>query len=128
MGMHDKPKYLTGKGSEAYVQVGEEFFLHNARIDGTVKINGEDRPQAKLLVSRIPDGEKEVVFTSGAGIVGQIQRIDAEDMADMKNGGMHVRLDAIPSQRGNPTHVLTPANLPPAQRSGTDFGDAPADF
>lgn len=124
--MHDKPKYLTGK--DGFVDVGEEFFLHNARLDGTVKVRGEERPQAKLLVSRVPDGDREVVFTSGAGIVGQIQRMDGDDRRIMADGGMHLRLDEVPSREGNPTRVLTPANEPPASDAGFGGGSTPDTF
>ncbi len=107
MGMFDKPKYLTG--DEGFVKPGESFWLHNARLDGTVTVNGAQRPQAKLAVSIGRDDPQEVVFTSGAGIVQQIGRMDADDRAALP---MEVRLDQVPSKQGNPTNVLTPAHLP----------------
>ena len=106
MGMFDKPKYLTGN-EDAYVNPGDTFWLHKAVMDGVVTVNGKERPQAKLKVSRERSGEQEIVFTSGAGIVGQIQRMDAADRAELP---MELRLDEIPSGKGHPTRVLTPAS------------------
>lgn len=106
MGMFDKPQYMTGKNN-GYVQPGDTFWIHQARLDGTANIAGETRDQAKLLVSRTKDGEQSVVFTSGMGIVGQIRRMDADDRAQMP---IEVRLDQVPSKQGNPTHTLTPAS------------------
>lgn len=110
MGMFDKPQYLTGKNN-GFVEVGDTFWLHNAKIEGTSTINGEQRTQAKLLVSRTRDETPVTVFTSGKAITGQISRIDAEDRAAMP---IEMRLDAITSGKGNPTNVLSPANQPPA--------------
>lgn len=116
MGMFDKPKYLTGE--DGYVNVGDTFFLHNARIDGQSNVGGERKDQAKLLVSRTKDGPTEVVFTSGTGIVGQVRRMDADDRAAMP---IEVRLDEVPSNKGNPTKVLTPASqAPPSSASSGD--------
>lgn len=112
MGMFDKPQYLTGREG-GYVQPGDTFWLHNARIDGTSNIGGSGpRAQAKLKVSRERDGETCIVYTSGTAIVGQIGRMSESDRASMP---MEVRLDSIaPTQAGrNATHVLTPAELPP---------------
>lgn len=108
MGMFDKPQYLTGK--EGYVQVGDTFWIHNAKVDGTVTINGNTRDQVKLLVSHERDSERESVFTSGAGIVGQVRRMSAEDR---QNFPIEVRLDAVPSRQGNDVNVLTPASEEP---------------
>lgn len=126
MGMFDKPSYLTG--NDGYAKPGDTFWLHNARVEGNATVGGESRPQAKLLVSRERDGEKTVVFTSGVGIVGQVRRMDAGDLAAMP---VEVRLDAIPPQRqgNNPTNVLTPANLPaPTGGDGFSASGAVADF
>jgi hypothetical protein len=118
MGMFDKPKYLTG--DEGYVTEGDIFWLHNARIDGTVTVNGNNRPQAKLQVSRERDGEKVIVFSSGAGITGQVLRMDATDRS---NFPIEVRLDAIPTGKGNPAHVMTPADQEPRTASGSGGED-----
>lgn len=107
MGMFDKPQYLTG--DEGFVQAGDKFWLHNAVLDGTVTIAGNTRDQAKLQVSHEQGGEKVVVLTSGAGIVNQIKRMSGEDRAQLP---MELRLDQVPSKQGNPTNVLTPANMP----------------
>ena len=105
MGMFDKPKYLTG--DEGFADAGDVIWLHNAKLDGTTTVNGSQRDQVKLLVSRERDGEKTAVYTSGVGIVNQIKRMDASDRAAFP---MEVRLDQIPSGKGNPTNVLTPAS------------------
>jgi hypothetical protein len=115
MGMFDKPKYLTG--DEGFVSTGDVFWLHNAKIEGTANVNGEARPQAKLLVSHLRDDVPVVVFTSGKGITGQVARMDASDRQAMP---MEVRLDGLPSGKGNPTNVIVPADAPP-QTSGGDF-------
>lgn len=117
MGMFDKPKYLTGE--DGYAKPGDTFWLHNARLEGTVNTPQGAKPQAKLLVSGSRDGAQEAVFTSGAGIVGQIQRMDADDRSAFP---MEVRLDEIPSGKGNPTRVLTPANLPVPSNSPVGGG------
>lgn len=114
MGMFDKRKYLTG--DDGYVEVGDTFWLHNARIDGTTEIQGKTRTVAKLQVSRSRDGEKETVFTSGAGITRQIGDMDAADRAALP---MEVRVDEIPSNQGNPTKVLNPASVSPSVTANT---------
>lgn len=116
MGMFDKPQYLTGREG-AYVEPGETFWLHNARIDGQTTVNGRTMDQAKLKVSKTRNGEQSVIFTSGAGVVGQVRRMDDGDRASMP---FEVRLDQIPSQKGNPTNVLTPADQPIASAPTTD--------
>lgn len=120
MGMFDKPEYLTGKDGKGYVTAGESFYLHNARQEGTVTISGQARPQWKLKVSHTATGDTSIVFTSGAGIVGQLSRMDDADRAAFP---MHLRLDAIaPKVTGhNATHVLTPADQPePASAADAD--------
>lgn len=121
MGMFDKPKYLTGK-EDAFAQPGDVFWLHNARLDGEATVAGERRAQMKLLVSHEKDGEQIIVFTSGTGIVGQLRRMDQTDRAAMP---IEVRLDQVPSGKGNPTNVLNPASASPP--SEVDDDD-PADF
>jgi hypothetical protein len=118
MGMFDKPQYLTG--DQGYAQPGDTFFIHNARIDGTVNVGGQQREQAKLAVSREKDGPSEIVYTSGTGIVAQIRRMDSQDRAGFP---LHVRLDQIPSQKGNPTNVLTPADQPEPTAGAFAGGD-----
>ncbi len=110
MGMFDKPQYLTGKNGEGFVEPGDTFWLHAAKLEGSATISGETRPQAKLKVSRTKDSEQVILLTSGKAIVGQVGRMDASDRAAMP---MELRLDSVPSGRGNPTHVLTPADAPP---------------
>lgn len=117
MGMFDKPEYLTG--DSGYAQPGQTFWLHAARLDGTVTVQGKEREQVKLQVSRDRDGERSIVFASGTGIVGQIRRMDEKDRAAMP---MEVRLDQVPSKQGNPTNVLTPAaTAPPAAVADDDI-------
>lgn len=121
MGMFDAPQYLTG--DKGFVDVGETFWLHNAKIEGAVNVNGNQRPQAKLLVSTTKDGQRVTVFSSGAGITGQILRMEAEDRAKFP---IEVRLDAVPTGKGNPAHVMTPADQPertasPAVTDESDF-------
>lgn len=119
MGMFDKPQFLTGEGG--LVSAGDTFWIHNAKIDGMVNVRGEMREQAKLRVSLHRDGEKVDVFTSGKGIVNMIKRIDAADRASMP---FEVRLDEIPSGKGNPTRVLTPADQdPPSGSNGGSSAD-----
>jgi len=107
MGMFDRPVYLTGK--DGYVEPGDTFWLHNARIEGVSNLNGESKPLAKLKVSRERGGDTYIVFTSGTGITGQIARMEQSDR-DMFP--MEVRLDAIPSKTAgrSATHVITPAS------------------
>ena len=119
MGMFTKPKYLTGK-RDAFVSPGETFWLHNARIEGEVRIGRDVRLQAKLLVSKTQDGPTEVVYTSGSGITGQVRRMTQEDL---QNFPMEVRLDQVPSREGNDTNVLTPADQPPPTREDVDVPD-----
>lgn len=114
MGMFDKRRFLTG--DDGYVEAGDTFWLHNAKIDGTTEINGRERKVAKLLVSRTRDGEQATVFTSGAGITRQVGDMDAGDRAALP---MEVRLDEIPSDKGNPTKVLNPATEPPSVAPST---------
>ena len=116
MGMFDKPQYLTGK-ENAFAQPGDTFWLHNARIDGTANVAGQQREQAKLLVSYERDGERVAVYTSGTGIVGQVKRMDQSDRAQMP---IQVRLDQVPSDKSNPTNVLTPAEQAPPSTAADD--------
>lgn len=120
MGMFDKPQYLTSnKSYEGYVQTGEKFWLHRARIEGTTTINGKVLDQAKMLVSHDRDGKQEVVFTSGMGITSQVKRMDADDMAAMP---MELRIDEVPSKSGNATKIMTPADqLPPEAAADDDI-------
>jgi hypothetical protein len=125
MGMFDKPEYLTGKDGKGYVQTGDTFWLHNARIDGVSTVGGQSRPKAKLLVSHTRDGDKSVVFTSGAGIVNMVSRMDSEDR---KAFPVEVRLDSLPptAPGNNPTNILTPADQPePDGFVGGDEADIP---
>jgi hypothetical protein len=110
MGMFDKPQYLTGNDNP-FAKIGETFWLHNAKVDGEVTVAGDKREQVKLLVSKTKDGPASVVFTAGMGVVNQVKRIDDSDLKAMP---YEVRLDQIPSGKGNPTTVLTPADRPPA--------------
>lgn len=121
MGMFDKPKYLTGAGDDAFAQAGDTFWLHNARLDGTRVVGGEEKPLAKLLVSRNKDDKPELVFSSGAGITNQIGQMDGEDRDNLP---MEVRLDQVPSKQGSPTFVLTPASAPAPE----SVPDEPAQF
>lgn len=122
MGMFDKPQYLTGKNpGDGYVDPGDVFWIHQARLDGTANVAGTTRDQAKLKVSKERDGEQTIVFTSGTGIVGQIRRMDASDRQAMP---LEVRLDQVPSGKGNPTNVLTPAAQEPPSRA-PDEDDIP---
>lgn len=122
MSMFDKPVYLTGK--EGYVTAGDTFWLHNARLNGTVNMpGGKTVDQAKLLVSHERDGEQTVVYTAGAAIVNQIKRMDNSDRSALP---MEVRLDTVPSKQGSDTNVITPADQPPP--SGGSGTSAVADF
>lgn len=124
MGMFDKPQYLTGKGDGGYVQSGDTFWLFNARMDGSRTVGGTERATCKLQVSRTVDGPREIVYSSGAGIVNQVARMERTDLP------MEVRLDTIPSKTpgNNGTHVLTPATEPEPDVAGGNGFDAPADF
>ena len=116
MGMFDPQKFLTAKeAGRGYVEPGDTFWLHNARVEPDGK--------AKLKVSHTRDGEQEIVYSSGKGIVGQISRMDADDFAAFP---IEVRLDQLPPRQSghSPTNVLTPANMPPATASVTG-GDVP---
>jgi hypothetical protein len=115
MGMFDAPRYLTGKNG--YVEEGDKFWIHNAKVDGVTNVNGKEREQVKLSVSKEKDGEREIVYTSGAGIVGQVRRMDENDR---KNLPMEVRLDTVPSKQGQPTNVLTPSSQAPPDRPEPD--------
>jgi hypothetical protein len=121
MGMFDAPQYLTG--TNGFVSAGDKFWLHNARLDGTVTVQGKDRDQAKLAVSHDQNGEQVIVFTSGIGIVNQVRRMSHDDISNLP---MEVRLDQAPSKQGNPTYVLSPASAPPP--STTPDGDSDIPF
>lgn len=118
MGMFDKPQYLTG--DNGFASAGDTFWLHNARIDGSTVVGGAQRDNVKLLVSREREGEKVIVYTSGAGIANQVKRMDAEDRSALPR---EVRLDQIPPRQAghNPTNVLTPVELP-APTGADTFG------
>lgn len=105
MGMFDKPQFLTG-GDDPFVRPGDTFWLHDAKLDGTVEMSGKTMDQAKLLVSRDLGGEQVTVFTAGIGVVNQVRRMNASDRAQLP---LEVRLDQVPSKQGSPTNVLTPA-------------------
>ena len=107
MGMFDAPRYLTG-GDNPYVTQGGKFWLHGAEPGGMSNLNGKEREQVKLTVSRSVEGDQEIVFTSGMGIVNQIKRMNAADRAALP---MHVMLSQVPSGKGNPTHVLEPVEI-----------------
>lgn len=116
MGMFDKPQYLTGK--DGFVEAGDTFWLHNAKLDGqSTTQNGEKRDQAKLLVSKARGDTPVPVYTSGIGIVNMVRRIDTDDRAAMP---LEVRLDQVPSGKGNPTFVLTPADAPAPTTASDD--------
>lgn len=117
MGMFDKPEFLTG--DNGFVEPGDTFWLHNARIDGERQTANGPKKNVKLLVSRERDGDKSIVFTTGAGIAGQVSRMDGSDRAAMP---MEVRLDQVPSKQGKPTNVMTPADQP--EPAGGDFSDS----
>lgn len=120
MGMFEAPKYLTGPTDEAFAQPGDVFWLHNARLDGTVNINGKERDQAKLQVSRTIDGERESVYTAGAGIVNQVRRMTPNDRAALP---LEVRLDQVPSKHQTPTNVLSPSSAAVPDRAPSDEAD-----
>jgi hypothetical protein len=105
--MFDKPQYLTG--DDGFAVAGQKFYLHAAKLDGTVTIGNTSREQVKLRVSNTATDEPVVVFTAGAGIVGQVKRMTQEDLAAMP---IEVRLDQVPSKHSSPTYVLTPASQP----------------
>lgn len=115
MGMFDKPVYLTG--DEGFISEGGVFWLHKARIETG---SGKYGDQAKLLVSTDKDGDQVVVYTSGKGIVNQIKRMDRSDVAALP---MEVRLDQVPSDKGSPTNVLTPADQAAPSGTPVDIGD-----
>jgi hypothetical protein len=123
MGMFDKPQFLTGENG--FVEVGDTFFLHNARIDGTRPTANGPKPNAKLLVSKTREETPIVVYTTGTGISGQVSRMDANDRSGFP---MEVRLDEVPSGKGNPTKVLTPADQPPPLGGGGGMDDAQTTF
>ena len=127
MSMFDAPIYLTGK-QDAFAQPGDTFWLHNAAMNGEVKIGTEMKPQVKLLVSHEQDGEKVKVLSAGAAIVRQIQNMDRDDLARMKGGGIEVRLDQLPSKQGSPTNILTPADEPPPDSMSAATGAGGDDF
>lgn len=120
MGMFEAPRFLTGK-DRPYAITGETFFLCNARISGTTNQGGSSRPLAKLQVKRDEAATPEVVYTSGRGIVAQVERMTNEDRERFP---LLVRLDEIPpkTQGNNPTYVLTPADQPePVPATTTEF-------
>lgn len=118
--MFEPKHYLTG--DDGYVNPGETFWLHRARLDGTVNTPQGPKPQAKLEVSRTEDGERELVFTGGAGIVNQISRMAPGDLP------AEVRLDEVPSGKGNPTRILTPASQPAPTGARDSMDSTPAQF
>lgn len=95
MGMFDDKKYLTGDNGE--FKVGDSFRLIEAKINGTIKVNGQDRTEAKLRVQR-EDGQPFDVYTSGIAIVGAIERMEPGDLPanvvlgnkETRNGNAHI--------------------------------------
>lgn len=113
MGMFDEKRYLTGKSG--VVTTGDTFRIHGARISGMVRKQGgapgDQVKEAELTISKDGTSEPIKVYTTGAGIVGQIDRLDAGDQQAMRQtGGMPVRLGEIPASDAskNPTHILEP--------------------
>lgn len=112
MGMFDEKRYLTGKNG--VVKEGDTFHIHNAGIAGEVrKPEGDGMiPEAFMEISKTGAEDPIRVFTTGAAIVGQIQRMDGGDRALMRNAlGMPVRLGTLPSTgpNRNPAFILEPA-------------------
>jgi hypothetical protein len=113
MGMFDKPKYLTG--TDGLVEEGDSFTLLAARRDGIVRTPSGEAEQVKLMV-KLTNGEEHVCWTSGAGIVNQIRRMESGDLP------AEVRLDTVQAARGK-AFVLTPANEPPRDsRTAEEIG------
>lgn len=123
MGMFDEKQYLTGKNG--LVQLGEVFHLHDAGIGGMVRQPGRDGevPEAYLLISKNGTENPIRVYTTGTAIVGQVQRVDAEDREAMnRTGGRVIRLGALPQSdpKRSPAFILevvanddtTPQNSP----------------
>lgn len=101
MGMMDEKRYLTG--SNGLLNAGDVFHLHGCKVAGMVRKPGTDEQttEVALLVSMTGADEQVVVYTTGAAIVGQVQRVDAPDRQKMTQpGGWTVRLGQLPARPG----------------------------
>lgn len=105
MGMFDDKLYLTG--DNGIFEVGQPFILHDATTMGRpVTIQGRERSEVKLEVARMEaKGEVFSVFTSGAAIVNQVERMSAEDKSRFP---MTVVVVEKPSGKGNPMNLIMP--------------------
>jgi hypothetical protein len=121
MGMFSEKRYLTGSGEKpGFTVPGEAFWLHDAKLVGMVTTPNGAKLEAKLLVSRTGNaGEAEAVFTTGAAITGQIERMSPDDRGNFPT---KVKIDLLDTGKGNPANVLVPADDDsPAETGGVDF-------
>ena len=125
MGILDGRQFLTG--DQGLVKPGDKFRLHNAKIDGTIRVGGVDREQAKLLISLEGSDDMIICFTSGTAIVGQVKQIDGADARAMRNGGLELMLGTKATDKGNPMFLFVDPNGPIEQQDVSPAG-SPADF
>lgn len=105
MGMFDDKVYLTG--DEGAFTPGEPFVLHDAKMAAQpITIQGRVTREAQLEVARA-QAQQEVftVFTSGAAIVNQIDRMSDDDRAQFP---LMVVIEQKPSGKGNPMNIIRP--------------------
>lgn len=77
MSMFEDKKYLTGDNGE--FKIGDIFRLLEARIVGKIKVNGDDRIEAKMKVQRKGEDPFDV-YTSGRAITSAIDRMVSSDL------------------------------------------------
>jgi hypothetical protein len=119
--MLDPKTWLTG--DKGVVKAGEIFRIHNARVDGTVTVNGQERTQVKLLISTEDNPEQQTVYATNVGIVNAIQRVDDTDRRAMRDGGMMVKLGTRDTGKGNPAFILIPPDAPTVQENTPTASD-----
>jgi hypothetical protein len=129
MGMLDPKEYLTGTAERpGAVKVGDVFKIHNARVTGPVQVSGRTATEVKLLVSTEARPEPFIVFTTGAGIVSAVERMDDADRQKMANGGMTVKLGQVDTGKGNPANILVAPEAPTVATGTTNADDEDIPF
>lgn len=115
MGMMDDKRYLTGK--TGLLEEGDTFRLHGAGIAGKVRKPGTQDMTDEAFLDVSKDGTADAirVYTTGAAIVGQVQRIDQGDRSKMgQAGGWPLRLGTLPQADAakNAAFILVPQESP----------------
>lgn len=107
--MFDEKSYLTGKNG--LVIAGEEFRIWDAGIAGEVNTPNGRKSEAYLVITTSEHKDQTRVHTTGAAIVGQVQRMSQADRAAMQSGGMLVVLGTRDTGQSSPAFILEPVNV-----------------